>query len=308
MSNELISVVMSTYNEPEEWIRKSIESILGQTIKRLEFLIVCDNPNNKELINLLEEYKEKDKRIKLIINEKNIGLTKSLNKALNMIVGDFIARMDSDDIAIKDRLEKQLKYLKDNNLDLIGSGVVCIDEEENEITTLNNLPKDNESFKKRVIYNNCMPHPTWFGKAEVFKDNRGYRDVSYAEDYDFLLRALEKGFKLGNIREVLLKYRMRSTSISNKNGLKQFLISQKLVERYKSETISNKDVIEEVKNIINSTTKDDEEKYYKASTYFTKGAMKLKKFNPIGGVLAIRAFTSSKYYRKKIKCYIKGLI
>ena len=123
-----------------------------------------------------------------------------------------------------------------------------------------------------------------------------------------LFRSLEKGFKLGNIREVLLKYRMRSTSISNKNGLKQFLISQKLVERYKSETISNKDVIEEVKNIINSTTKDDEEKYYKASTYFTKGAMKLKKFNPIGGVLALRAFTSSKYYRKKIKCYIKGLI
>ncbi len=308
MSSELISVIMSTYNEPEDWIRKSIESILGQTLQKLEFLIVCDNPNNKELINLLEEYKEKDSRIKLILNDENIGLTKSLNKALNITVGTFIARMDSDDIAISDRLEKQLKYLKDNDLDLVGSGVVCIDEEENEITTLNNLPKDNEAFKKRVIYNNCMPHPTWFGKAEVFKENRGYRDVPYAEDYDFLLRSLDKGFRLGNIKEVLLRYRMRSTSISNKNGLKQFLISQKLVERYKNETISNNETIEDVKSIITSTTKDDEEEYYKASTYFTKGAMKIKRFNLVGGVLVLRAFTSSKYYRKKIKCYIKGLV
>ena len=139
MSSELISVIMSTYNEPEDWIRKSIESILGQTLQKLEFLIVCDNPNNKELINLLEEYKNKDSRIKLILNDENIGLTKSLNKALNITVGTFIARMDSDDIAASDRLEKQLKYLKDNNLDLVGSGVVCIDEEENEIATLNNL-------------------------------------------------------------------------------------------------------------------------------------------------------------------------
>lgn len=308
MSNELISVVMSTYNEPEEWIRKSIESILGQTLRRVEFLIVCDNPNNKELVSLLEEYKEKDNRIKLILNEENIGLTKSLNKALNITSGEFIARMDSDDIAESDRLEKQLKYLKNNHLDLVGSGVVCIDEKENEIAVLNNLPKNNEALKKRIIYNNCMPHPTWFGKAEVFKENKGYREVPYAEDYDFLLRALDKGFKLGNIKETLLRYRMRSTSISNKNGLKQFLVSQKLVEKYKNETISNKNTIEEIKNIIESTTKEEEEKYYKASSYFTLGAMKLKKINPIGGVLVVRAFVSSKYYRKKIKCYIKGLV
>lgn len=302
MSNELISVVMSTYNEPEEWIRKSIESILGQTIKRLEFLIVCDNPNNKELINLLEEYKEKDKRIKLIINEKNIGLTKSLNKALNMIVGDFIARMDSDDIAIKDRLEKQLKYLKDNNLDLIGSGVVCIDEEENEITTLNNLPKDNESFKKRVIYNNCMPHPTWFGKAEVFKDNRGYRDVSYAEDYDFLLRALEKGFKLGNIREVLLKYRMRSTSISNKNGLKQFITSKQLVEAYKNNYILDfKRLSKEIYYKLCDLSTEEIDKYLESSKLFSKGVESL---NPIS---LIKSVSISKYYRKKVICYVRGM-
>lgn len=310
MLNNNISVVMSTYNEPEEWLRKSIESILNQTYSNLEFIIVCDNPQNKDLINLLDSYEKKDNRIKIIVNEINIGLSKSLNVALNECKGKYVARMDADDIAIKNRFELQMKYLIDNKLDLVGSGVVCIDENEKEISTLNSFPKNNEVLRKKVIYNNCIAHPTWLGKSELFKTLKGYRDIPYAEDYDFVLRALSKGYKLGNIQSVLLKYRIRSSSISNKNGLKQFLVSKVITSLYTKNDLC-KDTAEVLDNIntkLKSINEDDEKEYYVASQLFTEAAFKLQKFNLTGSVDLVKAMTKSKYYRGKIFCYIKGIL
>lgn len=303
MNNELISVIMSTYNEPQEWIKESIDSILNQSHRMIEVIIVCDNPENKLLIELLEEYKEKDNRINIIFNEKNMGLTKSLNKAINCSKGRYIARMDSDDISNKLRLEKQLKYLKNRNLDLIGSGVKCITEDKNVITILNKFPKENNTFIKKISYNNCMPHPTWFGKIEVFKELNGYRDIDYAEDYDFILRALYKGFLLGNINEVLLDYRMRSSSISNKNGLKQFITSKQLVKAYKENYILDYSrLLTDIKESIVILNGKQEEDYSKASKYFSEG---IKSFN----IMKVsKSLYISKYYRKKIICYLRGLI
>lgn len=303
MNNELISVIMSTYNEPEKWIRESVESILNQSYINIEFIIVCDNPKNKILIKLLEEYKRKDSRITIILNEKNIGLTKSLNKAIIYSNGEYIARMDSDDIADKERLEKQIIYLNKNKLDLIGAGVKCITENKELIAVLNKLPKENNTFKRKIRYNNCMPHPTWFGRKDVFSELNGYRNIDYAEDYDFILRALHKGFRLGNINEVLLDYRMRSTSISNKNGLKQFVTSKELVKAYRENYILDYDKLTtEIKNKIIKLNEKDEEKYLKAGEEFSAG---IKCFNIIR---ILRALITSKYYRKKIMCYLRGLV
>lgn len=303
MNNELISVIMSTYNEPEKWIRESVESILNQSYINIEFIIVCDNPQNKILIKLLEEYKRKDSRITIILNEKNIGLTKSLNKAIISSNGKYIARMDSDDIADKERLEKQIIYLNKNKLDLIGAGVKCITENKELIAVLNKLPKENNTFKRKIRYNNCMPHPTWFGRKDVFSELNGYRNIDYAEDYDFILRALHKGFRLGNINEVLLDYRMRSTSISNKNGLKQFVTSKELVKAYRENYILDYDKLTtEIKNKIIKLNEKDEEKYLKAGEEFSAG---IKCFNIIR---ILRALITSKYYRKKIMCYLRGLV
>ena len=302
MNNNFVSVIMSTYNEPLDWIRKAIESILNQTYKNIEFIIVCDNPQNKGLIILLDEYKKRDNRIKLIYNEINIGLTASLNKAIKVTSGKYIARMDSDDIADSLRLEKQLKYLVENGLDLIGSGVTCIGEDEKVITTLNKFPKENEKFKKKILYNNCMPHPTWFGKTEVFKSLDGYRDVNYAEDYDFILRAVYKGFKLGNINEVLIQYRMRESSISNKNGLKQFITTKQLVEAYKNNYILDfKRLSKEIYYKLCDLSTEEIDKYLESSKLFSKGVESL---NPIS---LIKSVSISKYYRKKVICYVRGM-
>ncbi len=102
---EKISVIMSVYKEPEEQLRSSIESILKQTYSNFEFIIILDNPEEKWREDLINSYH--DNRIKFYVNEKNFGLTNSLNKALTYATGDYVARMDADDISMPDRLQNK---------------------------------------------------------------------------------------------------------------------------------------------------------------------------------------------------------
>ena len=128
-NQDLVSVILSVYNEKIEWIKLSVESILNQTYTNLELIIILDNPKNKIITNYLNEISSKDIRIKLLVNHKNIGLAESLNRGLAISKGDFIARMDADDIAYLNRLSLQVVFLKKNqNIDLLSSSVDYIDE------------------------------------------------------------------------------------------------------------------------------------------------------------------------------------
>ena len=106
MKSPMVSVIMSVYNEPAEWIMLAIDSVLHQTYRDVEFIIVCDNPDNDSICNLLSNYMDNDTRIVLILNKTNIGLTRSLNVALHKCKGKYIARMDADDISFPNRFEK----------------------------------------------------------------------------------------------------------------------------------------------------------------------------------------------------------
>ena len=108
MSKPKISVIMSEYNTPPDYLRASIESILNQTFKDIEIIIVDDCGKN-DLSSIVKEYK--DKRIRIIKNDENIGLVKSLNKAIAVSKADILARMDTDDIADENRLEEQYKFM-----------------------------------------------------------------------------------------------------------------------------------------------------------------------------------------------------
>src|SRR5690606_13966390 len=123
------SVIMSTYNERLDWIVSSVESILNQTYKNIEFIIIVDHPDRIELREILIGYEKQDSRIKLVFNEVNQGLVRSLNLALTYCTGRYIARMDADDISLLHRLEHQKTYLELYKLDFVFSGVQVIDEE-----------------------------------------------------------------------------------------------------------------------------------------------------------------------------------
>ena len=108
----LISVIMSTYNESEDYIRSSVSSILRQTLHDLELIIVIDNPENEAAVTAVNAFASEDSRVKILCNENNLGLVRSLNKAISAAHGEILARMDADDISLPQRLEKQLAFLR----------------------------------------------------------------------------------------------------------------------------------------------------------------------------------------------------
>ena len=137
-----MSVIMSCYNERKPDIIKSINSILEQTYKLFEFIIIVDNPKNNEIIETIKKFK--DKRIKVIINEKNIGLAESLNKGISIAKGKYIARMDADDISLPNRFKIQFDYLESHpDIDVVGSNRITIDENDEitatDLSTLNQM-------------------------------------------------------------------------------------------------------------------------------------------------------------------------
>lgn len=233
----MISVIMSAYNESDNELRNSIESILKQTYRDIEFIIVNDNPENEKVRQVLEYYSGLDSRVKVLENEKNLGLSKSLNKGIEKAGGEYIARMDADDISLPDRFEKQLAFLNRNNLDLVSAFTINIDQDGNE------LPQHKQSstfesidIRKIMRFTDIVKHPTVLGKAEVFKEMGGYRELVPAEDYDLWLRMLSADKAIGCMNERVLKYRIRSESISRKNEYKQFLASRYVRMLYKQRT------------------------------------------------------------------------
>ena len=125
-----VSVVMSFYKEPLQWMNLALDSILDQTFRDFEIILICDNPDYKEGIAYAQKRAEQDSRVRLIINDTNIGLTKSLNKGIRLAEGKYIARMDADDIAFPQRFEKQVEFLENNpDVSVCASDVHIINAE-----------------------------------------------------------------------------------------------------------------------------------------------------------------------------------
>lgn len=213
MKNKLaISVVMATYNEPLEWIKESIDSILKQTFTGFEFIIINDNPGRIELQIFLEKYKKENKKIVLIGNDKNLGLTKSLNIGLRIAKGKYIVRMDADDIAVKSRFERQLQYLeKHKDVFLCATSAEYINDTKEHLKF--SFPFYPTIILKLLLqkWKNKVIHPTI-----MFRNTRQYyydEYFHYAQDYAFYLMLIKKGEKIVILQDVLLQYRQSPVSI-----------------------------------------------------------------------------------------------
>lgn len=237
-----ISVVMSTYNEPKEYLSEAIESILKQTYQQFEFLIVIDNPQNQEIQQVVSYYSGKDSRIQVIYNEINMGLAYSLNKAAGVARGKYIARMDADDIALPERFYRELMFLEKNDFDMISCHSVLIDEEGHETGSVRHLAKNPN--KELLVYNFII-HPGVMMKTEVFRKLGGYRNFYKSQDYDLWLRMVSNNYRIGILEECLIKYRLRGNSITEKNMLEQFYISEYQRKLYKERKKTGKDSFSE---------------------------------------------------------------
>ncbi|WP_243293131.1 glycosyltransferase [Bacillus sp. FJAT-47783] len=230
---KLVSVVMSTYNESEKEIKQAIDSILNQTYTHFEFVIILDNPENAEILKLLTEYEKVDQRINLIFNEENIGLAMSLNKGIQLSKGEIIARMDADDISDKDRIKRQMDYLFRNDLDMVSSSCMYINEADEVIGSNQNVFTQPHQVNKILPLINIIVHPSVIIKKAVIDDVGGYRNFKVAQDYDLWLRLVTAHYKIGIINEPLISYRIRKESNSRKDKYKQFLIDKYQKQLYK---------------------------------------------------------------------------
>lgn len=233
MNNILVSVIMGCFNESQKELCESIESILNQSHRNFEFILVNDNPQNDRLKKILESYKLDDFRVKIINNETNIGLAKSLNKALMLSNGKYIARMDADDISYPNRLEKQLEYLESNpDCDVVSTNRDDIDENSNLIRKASAIIVKDEAIPKILKYGSIITHPSVMIKSEIIKELNGYRAFKSSQDYDLWLRMVSLHCHFHIMPEVLIKYRIRKNSITKSNFARSYFCLKYIRELY----------------------------------------------------------------------------
>ena len=193
----MISILMSTYNR-EKLLPRSIDSVLNQTYKNWE-LIICDDYSTDNSYKLLENYKNKHSNIKLIKNDKNIGVTKSLNKLLEHVSGSFIARLDSDDYYHPKKLEKQMLFLEVNKeIDFVGTMGQTIDYYGNFISNNyidNVVPTGNKNSIRKIMDidgKNCILGASPLYHKYIFDKIGKYDEIMYtSEDFNIHLRMLQ---------------------------------------------------------------------------------------------------------------------
>lgn len=219
MNKPIVSAIMPTYNR-KEYLREAIESILNQTFKDFELIIVDDGSTDGSL-ELIKNFQKKDSRIILIQNDNPGGISRATNEGIKKSRGKYIAKMDSDDVSLPNRFKKQVNFLeKHPDIGACGSWVKTIGENEGNTWQ---LPTDHDSIKCTMLFCGAIANPTNMIRRSVFFDLGYWYDETCfaAEDYEFWTRIVNK-VKLANIPEVLLLYRLHPTNTFSSDNTKHF--------------------------------------------------------------------------------------
>jgi hypothetical protein len=222
---------MSVYNG-ERYLKQAVDSILTQTYKDFEFLIINDGSFDGTAA-ILKGYH--DPRIKIIDNQKKIGLTRSLNKGLRLARGEYIARQDADDISLPERLTKQVSFLDDHqDIDVLGCAVQIINN-SGKPSIICKFPTEHGYIKWCLYFYNPIPHPTVMMRRRTLEPVGGYSaHRKYAQDYDLWSRMSEM-IRFANLSEILFYLRKHEDNISHSQFILQWKdsikISQKLISK-----------------------------------------------------------------------------
>ena len=210
MSNPKATVLMPVYNA-EKYVGEAIESILNQTFTDFEFLIINDGSTDKSL-EVIKSYT--DPRIKIINNESNLGLSHTLSKGIEHSQGEYIARMDADDISLSVRLEKQIAFMDSHqHIGICGSWIQCFDESGNK--GIQKYPENHDELLCFLFFNSCFAHPTvCIRKQVLLESGLTYKqEFTPAEDY-YLWSELVEVTQGANLPLILLKYRSSANQMT----------------------------------------------------------------------------------------------
>lgn len=225
---------MPVHGAPQ-FLGKAIESILHQSFSDFEFLIISERGTSGRAIEMIESYN--DVRIRHIHNKKRLGLALSLNVGLKVARGEYVARMDADDISIPNRLEMQVRFLDEHpNVGIVGTAVAIIDDGDRVLSTTR-VASEPCLVEWQLLFGDLIAHASVLVRKKVYQKLGGYNpDVLYAEDYDLWVRAT-RITKISNIDHVLLELRVHSGSVSREHAQAQMQNSFEVSRRVFRETL-----------------------------------------------------------------------
>jgi len=204
MSMPLVSWLMPVYNGGK-YIRRALDSMLHQTVQDFEIIIVVEHGCTDNTLEVCEEYAERDSRIKICRNDERLGITRSLNRGLDLCRGKYIARMDADDYSHAERLERQVAYMESNP----DVGILCTNRRvicNNGITYHSDHPTDSEEIHARLLFGFCLNHPSMMIRNDLFREKGWkYPEKGEAEDYALCTKLLLET-KVSCLPDVLLDY------------------------------------------------------------------------------------------------------
>lgn len=220
-----LAVLMSVYkNDNLLHLKESINSLLNQTYKDFDIHIQLDGFIPKDCEDFLDSISGKNTFI--YKRSENKGLAQSLNDLLERVQKLnylFYARMDADDICFSDRFEKQISYLQNNNLDIVGGQIIEFGENIDEVISERIMPTSHEEMTRLMKIRSPFSHPTIILRKEVIDKIKGYNASIFPEDYDFFVRAYMAGCKFGNVPDKVLWFRLgkdSSAAIKRRWGIK----------------------------------------------------------------------------------------
>jgi len=298
---ELVSVLLPVYNV-EKFVEESVKSILNQTYKNIE-LIIVDDCSTDETYTILQKLKQKDERIKLHRNSNNLKIAETLNVAFKLSSGDYICRMDGDDISHPERIERKVNFLKNfPEYSLVGCSVQSVDE-NGDFLRNKKMISNQALIQKTLKYASPVFH-IWLARREVYEKLNGYRNIPYVEDFDFLLRMTSLNYKYTNIAD----YYGYSIRLRNGNTISSAGIVQRKAHRYcyylykrRNAGIEDNYSIENFNKYVH-TTKNEFILFNKSNAFLQKAILIKKRFSIKKLIYIALSYVLSKEQRK----YLNG--
>jgi glycosyltransferase involved in cell wall biosynthesis len=206
-NSPLISVILPVYNAGR-YVGQAIESILGQTLGDFE-LIVIDDGSTDSSSDVIKRYAAEDHRV-VLVSRENRGLVATLNEGIDLARGQWIARMDADDIALPSRFERQMAHLLQTGADLCGGAARCFGDWK----AVWRYPMSHEGCEVQLLFDVPFAHPTVIGRKELFATLKYDPEFKTAQDYDLWQRAWAAGYRMINVPDVVLRYRVHGGQVS----------------------------------------------------------------------------------------------
>ena len=218
---DLVSVIIPYYKK-KSFIVETVNSVLNQTYKNIEILLIYDD-EDKEDLKFLHQNFQHNKNIKIYENEKNLGAGPSRNKGISLALGEYISFIDADDLWMKDKINKQIKFMKDSEFKICHTNYKVVNENGN---TLGIRYARNFNYVKDILKSCDIGLSTVIIEKSIFSKDVHFANLKTKEDFVLWIKILNKGFKIGSVNEVLVKWKKTKNSLSSS-------VIQKLFDGFK---------------------------------------------------------------------------